>query len=239
MTDYLKISNFIKGLFYNRRVDWHKADFNLLFGCEKILDVGCGRGLFIKFAPHRIIGIDRNWNSLTECLKKGYMVIKGDAKELPFAEQSFDGIHCADIIEHFSPSDARSIIIDMLRVLKTGGLLVIGTPFPSLMFWDDPSHVRPYPPKSLLSYCVKDSDKGIGSQATFESFPYRIKFIKLKLRYTQIYQMPLGLYFDKDRMKLKNLLRLSTLLFMFSNLLSRFGLNDPRPEGYIIVMQKT
>jgi len=234
----VKNFNFIKRLFYNQRIDWHKANFNLLSDCKKILDVGCGRGLFIKFAPQRIIGIDRNWSSLKECAKEGYMVIKGDALRFPFAEQSFDGIHCADLIEHFSPSDTRSLLIEMLRVLKVGGILAVGTPLPSRMFWNEPSHIRPYPPQCLLSYFVKDTDKGIGTQATYESLPYQIKFIKLRYRYTQIYQLPLGLYFDEDRMKLTNLLKPSSLLFMLSNLLSRIGLNNPRPEGYIIVMQK-
>jgi len=229
---------FVKGLFYNQRVDWHKTDFNLLSNCRRILDVGCGKGLFIECAPHRIIGVDSNWYSLKECAKEGYSVIKGDALELPFADQSFDGVHCTDLIEHFSPSDTRSLLLEMLRVLKAGGLLVVGTPLPSKMFWNDPSHVRPYPPPCLLSYCTKDTQKGRGTQPSYESLSYQMKFIKLIYRYTQLYQLPLHLYFDEDRLKFSNLLRPSSLLFMIANLLSRIGLNHPSPEGYVIVMQK-
>lgn len=229
---------FFKRLFSTPRVYWHKVNFSLLSDCERILDLGCGKGLFIKLAPDRIIGVDRNWHSLRECVKEGYTVIQGDALNLPFPDQSFDGINCADLIEHFSPIDVRHIIIEMLRVLKDGGFLIIATPLPSKMFWNDASHVRPYPPHSLLSYCVKDTERGIETQPTYESLPYCMKFIKLIWRYTRLYQLPLQLYFNDDRMKLTNLLKPSSLLFMLSNLLSRIGLNHPRPEGYVIVMQK-
>lgn len=229
---------FLKRLFYNPRLDWHKANFNLLRDCEKILDVGCGKGLFIKIAPHRIIGIDKDWCSLKECAKEGYTVIKGDVLRLPFVDQSLDGIHCADLIEHFSPSDARSLLIEMLRVLKVGGFLVVATPLPSRMFWNDPTHVRPYPPYSLLLYCVKDRKEGINFQPTYQSLPYQVKFIKLVWRHTPFYQLPLDLYFDENRMKLSNLMRPPSLLFMLSNLLYRIGIKHPRPEGYVIVMQK-
>lgn len=233
-----KILTFLRKLYFNPRLDWHKADLDLFSGCKKILDIGCGKGSFIELTPKRIIGIDRNWHSLKECLKKDCTVIKGDVLNLPFSSQSFDGAYCADLIEHFSPPDARSLLMEMLRILKAGGLLVVGTPLPSKMFWNDPSHVRPYPPHSLLSYCVKDTEKGMGTQPSYESLPYQMKFVKLIWRHTQFYQLPGQLYFNEERMKLANLIRPSSLLFMLSNLASRIGLNHPTPEGYIVVMQK-
>ena len=233
-----KVAGFLKRRVYNARTDWHKIGFNFLVDCKNILDVGCGKGLFIGLAPDKIVGLDWNWRSLKECVNKGYTVIRGGTLNLPFADQSFEGAYCADLIEHFSPSDARSLLIEMLRILKVGGLLVIGTPLPSKMFWNDPAHVRPYPPHSLLSYCVKDTEKGIGTQPTYESLPYQMKFVKLIWRYTQFYQLPLSLYFNEERMKLANLIRPSSLLFALSNLASRIGLNHPTPEGYVVVIQK-
>ena len=229
---------FLKRLFYNPRLDWHKANFNLLRDCEKILDVGCGKGLFVGLAPEKIAGVDYNYCSLKECASKGYTVITGHVLNLPFANQSFDGVYCADLIEHFLPSDARCLLVEMFRVLKVGGFLVMATPLPSKMFWNDPTHVRPYPPYSLLSYCIQNTKEDMGTQTNHESLPYDTKFVKLIWRHTPFYQLPLHIYFEEDRIKLSNLMRLSSLLFMLSNLLYRIGIKHPRPEGYVIVMQK-
>lgn len=233
-----KAQVFLKKLYYNPRIGWQKTNFSLFSGCKKILDLGCGKGTFIGLAPERIIGLDSNRLSLEECANKGYTVIKADALNLPFSDKSFDGIHCADLIEHFSPVDLRRLLIEILRVLKAGGFLVIATPLPSKMFWDDASHLRPYPPKALLSYFISDIGKGEGTQPTYESLPYQVKFIKLSWRHTQFYQLPLCLCLNDDRMRLSKLIRPSSLLFMFSNLAFRFRLRHPNPEGYTILMQK-
>ena len=233
-----KAQIFLKKLFYNPRTAWHKANFNLFSDCKKILDLGCGKGLFIGLAPGKIIGLDTNWLSLKECKNEGYAVIKADALDLPFSDKSFDGIHCADLIEHFSPPDLRRLLIEIFRVLKVGGFLVIATPLSSKMFWDDASHLRPYPPKALLSYFIPDSSKGEETQPTYESLPYRVKFVKLMWRHTQFYQLPLCLFFNHDRMRLGKLIRPSSLLFMFSNLAFRLKIRHPNPEGYIILLQK-
>ncbi len=233
-----KVLVFLKGLFYNPRLDWYKIDFNLFPIRGKILDVGCGKGSFIELAPERIFGLDQNWYHLREFVNKGYKVINGDALNLPFPDQSFEGIHCADLIEHFLPHDARRLLMEMLRVLKAGGFLVIATPLPSKMFWEHAFHVRPYPPYSLLSYCVKDTGEGSTTKDAYESLPYNIKFVKLIWRYTSFYNLPLHLYFEEGRMELSKIIRPSSLLFMLSNLAYRIGLKNPRPEGYVLLLQK-
>ena len=169
-----KVLNFLKSLFYNQRINWYKANFKLLSHCEKIIDIGCGKGLFLELAPDRIVGIDHNHYSLRECIDKGYTVIRGDALNLPFTKESFDGIHCADVIEHFCPKDAICLLSEISRVLKTGGVAVIATPLSSKIFWNEVSHVRPYPPIALISYCVTDVYKGNGTQQTYEPLPYKM-----------------------------------------------------------------
>ncbi|MCX5704026.1 MAG: methyltransferase domain-containing protein, partial [Candidatus Omnitrophica bacterium] len=238
VTPKKKVLVFLKGLFYNPRLDWYKINFNLFPIRGKILDVGCARGPFIELAPARIVGLDWNRHGLKECVNKAYKVINGDALKLPFRDQSFEGIHCADLIEHFPPHDARRLLIEMLRTLKVGGFLVIATPLLSKAFWEDAFHVRPYPPYSLLSYCVGNAEQGIGIQTNHGLLLHNMKFVKLIWRYTSFYQLPLHIYFREDRMKLSNLMRPSSLLFMLSNLLYRIGLKDPRPEGYVLLLQK-
>jgi SAM-dependent methyltransferase len=80
-----KVVGFLKRWVYNARTDWHKIGFNFLVDCKNILDVGCGKGLFIGLAPDKIVGLDWNWRSLKECVNKGYTVISRNTLNLPFA----------------------------------------------------------------------------------------------------------------------------------------------------------
>lgn len=233
-----KTLNFFKSIFYDQRVRWHKKCFDIFINCAKILDVGCGKGLFIRFSPERIVGVDGNIDSLHECVKNNCRVIKSDILHLPFSEPAFDGVHCADTIEHLNPEGARQLLMELSRVLKSSGLLVIAGPLASSDFWDDPSHVRPYPPHSLFSYFIKDEFKGRGTQPSYKSLPYNMEFVKIIYRYAQFFPLPIYLYSDQSRRKLLNLFRPSSLIFMLFNLLSRFGLNRPRPEGFVLVMRK-
>ena len=50
-----KVVGFLKRWVYNARTDWHKIGFNFLVDCKKILDVGCGKGLFIGLALDKIV----------------------------------------------------------------------------------------------------------------------------------------------------------------------------------------
>ncbi|MDD4939889.1 MAG: class I SAM-dependent methyltransferase [Candidatus Omnitrophica bacterium] len=231
-----RISIFLKGFIYNARIDWHRRNLKLLSHCEKILDVGCGKGLFVRLAADKIIGLDYNSGSLKECVRSGCTVIRGDVLSLPFADGSFDGVHCADIIEHFSSLDVRIILSEACRVVKAGGTVVIATPLPSKMFWNDAFHVRPYPHMALFSYFMEG--KGAGTQPTQKVLPYNMKFVKLAYRYTQIFQLPLPLYVEENRLKLSTLMRPSVWLFLLANVLSRMGINNIRPEGYVMVLRK-
>ncbi|OGX23087.1 MAG: hypothetical protein A3K54_04435 [Omnitrophica WOR_2 bacterium RBG_13_44_8] len=233
-----KILGFPKKLFYNPRLDWHKINSNLFPIQGRILDVGCGDGLFIGLAPKRITGLDLDRHSLKGCIRKGYRVINGDALQLPFKDQSFQCVHCADLIEHFLPHDARRLLMEMLRVLEVGGFLTVATPLPSKMFWDNPFHVRPYPPYALLSYCIQNTREYAGQETEHHILPYNMKFIKLIRRHGPFYQLPLHIYFREDRIKLPNLMKFSSLLFILSNLLYRIGIKHPRPEGYVLLLQK-
>lgn len=233
-----KALHFFKNIFYDQRVSWHKKCFDIFMQRAQILDVGCGKGLFIQFSPERIIGIDGNLDSLHECAKSNYRVIESDILRLPFSERAFDGVYCADVIEHLNPEGARQLLMELSRVLKSNGLLVIASPLASNEFWDDPSHVRPYPPHSLFSYFIKDEFKGRTTQPSYKSLAYDMEFVKIAYRYAQFFRLPIHLYSDQSRRKILNLLKPSSLLFMAGNLLSRVGLNRLRPEGFVLVMRK-
>ena len=71
-----------------------------LSSCEKILDVGCGVGIFIQYAPERIMGIDINPANIEFCKSNGYKAAVGDALKLDFPDNSFDAVHSYACDDH-------------------------------------------------------------------------------------------------------------------------------------------
>ena len=60
-------------------------------------------------------------------------------------------MHCAHLIEHLGYKEACKLASEITRVLKSKGYLVIRTPMLNKFFFNDPTHVRPYPPAALLT----------------------------------------------------------------------------------------
>jgi SAM-dependent methyltransferase len=114
-------------------------------GDERVLDVGCGRGLLMIAAAHRLttgkaVGVDvwrsghlsDNWsegtwdNARLEGVEEKVEVETGDVRELPFEAESFDVVLSSLTLNHLPKAIDRSQAIEeMIRVLKPGGRLVI------------------------------------------------------------------------------------------------------------------
>jgi ubiquinone/menaquinone biosynthesis C-methylase UbiE len=74
-------------------------------------------------------------------------VIQASIYHIPFSDNCFDGIFCAEVLEHLQyPLDALK---ELHRVLRPGGRIYLATRGPSPDFWDDYTHIRPYTPRSL------------------------------------------------------------------------------------------
>lgn len=95
----------------------------------KLLVVGCGSGVEAATLACEldcaVIGIDIQTRFDPEAKK--YAVLKeGDATKLEFSDAEFDIVYSFHAIEHIH--DDRRAASEMRRVLKSGGLLCIGTP---------------------------------------------------------------------------------------------------------------
>ena len=89
---------------------------------------------------------DRNVNYLIDC-----------SRELPFPDESFAGVFCEHVIEHFSLADGERIAREVLRVLHSGGRFRIIVPDAELVlqrYFDAP--------KELVSW------RGTGSETPME-----------------------------------------------------------------------
>ena len=109
-----------------------------------ILDIGCGRGFYIKSLsfykfPKKIFGIDINEKYLLEakknCQDKRITIKKGSIYSLPYPNNYFDFIICSELLEHLN--DDKRGLKELNRVLKKNGTIAITVPnyyFP--FFWD-------------------------------------------------------------------------------------------------------
>ncbi len=99
---------------------------------SRILDMGCGNGLssyMLSESGHRVMGTDISAFFLSDSahLQNDRLRYQAcDALDLPFADSSFDVVCSTELIEHVT--DAPRALLEMMRVLKDGGILVITGP---------------------------------------------------------------------------------------------------------------
>ena len=114
----------------------------------RVLDVGCGRGEILRHCMR--LGIEAHGMdyaavatqmsrdvvaSETQRAAEGDEhgptprpgVCQADAKTLPFPDNSFDRVLMFDVVEHLFPWELQQAFVDIGRVLKPGGRLVIHT----------------------------------------------------------------------------------------------------------------
>jgi SAM-dependent methyltransferase len=125
---------------------WYRALHRLIFQAleaelpewreKEIVDVGCGTGAVLKRLgnPEKNVGIDLAPEAISFCRERGLNNVRqGDICALPFADASFDAVICSSVLYHQWVSDIPGAVLEMYRVLRPGGVLLINVPaFPLL-----------------------------------------------------------------------------------------------------------
>ena len=114
-------------------------------GDERVLDVGCGRGMVLNMVAERLvtgraIGVDI-WsshdqsgnagavtlaNAEREGVRDRVAICTGDMRQLPFADRSFDLITASLAIHNILDAEGRAqALVEIWRVLKPGGIALI------------------------------------------------------------------------------------------------------------------
>ena len=73
-----------------------------------------------------MVGLDILLNKLRYGRRFGRSLVNGSIWQLPFSNDSFDCVICSEVIEHIPAGELP--FLEICRVLKPGGMLVIGTP---------------------------------------------------------------------------------------------------------------
>lgn len=100
---------------------------------KKVLDIACGEGYganLMAAVAENVIGIDIDGPTIRKAVvkyKKNNLAFEeGAIEKIPCPEHAFDIITCFETIEHVSDHD--KVMVELKRVLKENGLLVLSTP---------------------------------------------------------------------------------------------------------------
>lgn len=179
-------SNWLQRFWHTKK--WRELCEFLAGDSGKLLDIGCADGTttaaILKCYPNlRITAIDY-YDSAIGFAKKNYDGINfktADASNLPFKDGEFDLVTTIEVLEHLpKPKEA---LLEVTRVLKKGGRLIVVQDTDSLLFravwwfwtkwkgsvWND-SHISCVGPDELVTN-IKKSGFRIG----------RRKFTNLKM----------------------------------------------------------
>jgi SAM-dependent methyltransferase len=88
----------------------------------RVLDAGCGEGVFIDefWGRLHIEGVDANYSS--------DRVRAGSLTSLPYGPATFDGALCLDVLEHLPYEEQPRALAELHRVLRSGGHLLVSVP---------------------------------------------------------------------------------------------------------------
>lgn len=168
--DYLRRCS-LKGRFY-RRLWLYPRLCRYLKG--RALDIGCGLGDMLAFRP-ATIGVDINDKTVAWCKARGFEAYRMEPDVLPFEKDSFDSVILDNVLEHLS--DPKPLLVEIKRVLKTGGLLVVGVP-ERKGFASDSDH-KVFYGKAELQALMQEA--GFSPKTLFY-MPFRCSWLATRLR---------------------------------------------------------
>ncbi len=104
----------------------------------RVLDAGCGDGINLVGLRRILTALERPWHLAALDLnpvriararavdRASNQIAAGSVTALPFASGHFDVVLCNHVIEHVP--DAEAAIREIVRVLRPGGLAIVGVP---------------------------------------------------------------------------------------------------------------
>ncbi|MCS6977093.1 MAG: class I SAM-dependent methyltransferase [Gemmatales bacterium] len=100
----------------------------------RLLDIGCGTGLFLAEVLVRcpgveVVGLDLSEKMTAQAVRRlrtwpdRAAIVRGDSGRLPFRNDSFDAVTCSHSFHHYP--DQERVVAEMHRVLRPGGRLLL------------------------------------------------------------------------------------------------------------------
>lgn len=108
--------------FYARLAERTADEFVFPLDGQLVLDLGSGPGhsaAALRTRGADVIAVDWNGQHTEASRSKGVAAARGDATRLPFADSTFDGVFCSNLLEHVPSSEA--VLDEVERTLVPGG----------------------------------------------------------------------------------------------------------------------
>lgn len=147
----------------------------------KILEIGCGAGnvsSFLAQSGYVVIGcefypeaVEKSW--------PGFQMVRGDTKDLPFQDNSFDIVGLFDVIEHVQ--DDIASLKEAARVVRKGGIIAVTAPArEELWSWVDEIsfHKRRYTKRMLNRVLLKAGLYSLLTEYMFMSLYIPMRYIR-------------------------------------------------------------
>jgi O-antigen chain-terminating methyltransferase len=144
--------------------DFHRRHVSYFKGCRQVLDLGAGRGFFLREAKEaglHAVGVENHPGSVQEGKDQGLSYFETDmflffqSPEGQALAKNCDGVYCAHVLEHLEPEK----VFELFRAVRThcapgvrcrfitnnpADITVLG-----YVFWGDLTHRRLYPGQLL------------------------------------------------------------------------------------------
>jgi SAM-dependent methyltransferase len=156
----------------------------LFRGRRRVVDLGCGRGIFLQLLKEKGIGgygVDLDEKMVAQARERGLEAFEQEAlahlESLP--ARSIDGLYARHVAEHVLPGQLVAMLRASRRALQPGAPVVFITPNAANLsvgahsFWLDPSHLRPIPPDLFKFYLEVEGFRGVGIRS-FEPSQQRL-----------------------------------------------------------------
>lgn len=122
------------------------------------IDVGCSDGWTVELLQKEFgctgVGITIDDGDVEECKKYGISVVKSDMCTLPMLDDSLDFVYCRQTLEH--SVNPLSALLEMKRVVKNDGFIVLSLPEFNLKYLNCDSHIFVMPSEcwvKLFKFC--------------------------------------------------------------------------------------
>ncbi len=136
----------VRSLHPERPLNWHDyAEAWLDYPLGAVLDYGCGNGAFLERIAKRCTAryaVDIDAEKVEAAGRHAGItarpITSGD--RLPFEDATFDTVTILDVIEHVT--DENAVLVELARVLKPQGRLLLTTPHRGLLTFLDPGNFK-------------------------------------------------------------------------------------------------